>query len=105
MSESIIAGNINNMCHYCGRYVEEPHRHHIFGAANRKWSEKYGLWVYLCPEHHNMSKHSVHFDKLMMNQYHYLGQKTFEDWYMAKNQTTHEVARSEFMRIFGKNYI
>lgn len=29
------------------------HKHHIFGAANRKISEKYGLWVWLNAEIHN----------------------------------------------------
>lgn len=103
--QSIIPGNINNMCHFCGRYVEIPHKHHIFGAANRKFSEKYGLWVYLCPEHHNMSKHSVHRDKEIMEEYHIKGQKAFEKWFRETKMASEDEARKEFMRIFGRNYL
>ena len=39
------------------------HKHHIYGAANRKRSDKLGLWVWLCARHHNMSDEGVHFDK------------------------------------------
>lgn len=37
-------------CFLCGRNDSgDPlERHHIFGGANRKKSEKYGLVVYLC---------------------------------------------------------
>ena len=37
-------------CFLCGRNdTGDPlERHHIFGGANRKKSEKYGLVVYLC---------------------------------------------------------
>ena len=103
--ESIIPGNINNMCHYCGRYVEIPHKHHIFGGANRKLSEQYGLWVYLCPEHHNMSNHSVHRDRKIMEKYHTLGQKAFEKKFMHDKMASEDEARTEFMRIFGRSYL
>lgn len=38
-------------CYICGLYDVEEH-HVFFGTANRKMSEKYGLKVYLCYEHH-----------------------------------------------------
>lgn len=104
-SKSIIKGNHENQCHCCGRYVAKPHKHHIFGAANRKWSEKYGLWVFLCPECHNMSAHCVHRDKELMGVYHRLGQETFETKFMHDKMATPEEARTEFMRIFGRNYL
>lgn len=103
--ESIIPANINNMCHYCGRYVQVPHKHHVFGGANRKISDRYGLWVWLCPEHHNMGNHCVHKDKEMMAHYHEIGQKAFEDWYIEKFGADSEKARAEFMRLFGRNYL
>ena len=104
MSKSIIEDNREHTCHYCGRYVEVPHKHHIFGAANRKWSEKYGLWVYLCPQCHNMSPDSVHQNKDLMDGYHKLGQSTFEIKYATAHHCTHQEAKAEFMRIFGMNY-
>ena len=63
MSESIISNE--RQCVVCGdtRYL---HKHHIFyGTANRKLSEKYGCWCYLCARHHNLSDHSVHADNLL----------------------------------------
>jgi hypothetical protein len=79
------------MCHRTG----DLHKHHVFGAANRKWSEKYGLWVYLCPEHHNMSSVGVHFNKQFDIHLKQIAQREFEDTY----------GHDEFMRIFGRNYL
>ena len=36
------------------------HRHHIFAGSDRALSEKYGLTVWLCARHHNMSSEGVH---------------------------------------------
>lgn len=102
--DSIIPGNINNMCHYCGRYVEKPHQHHIFGGPNRSISDRYGLWVWLCPDHHT-GDHGIHGNKAMMQKYHEIGQRAFEDWYMEKFGESQENARKEFMRLFMKNWL
>ena len=102
--KSIVDNSHEGECHYCGRQGC-THKHHIFGGANRKWSEKYGLFVFLCPEHHNMSNHSVHFDKDLMDSYHRLGQFRFEVEYACQNHCSEPEAKAEFMRIFGKNYL
>ena len=72
------------------------HRHHvIFGTANHKWSEKLGLTVYLCYEHHEGNT-GVHHNRdldLRLKQY---AQEVFE----AKIGT-----REDFRKIFGKSYI
>ena len=39
------------------------HKHHIFYGSNRKNSEKYGLFVFLRPELHNLTDKGVHFNK------------------------------------------
>lgn len=79
------------MCHS----TSVLHKHHIFGAANRKWSEEYGLWIWLCPPHHNMSDHGIHFNKPLDMQLKQIAQREFEDTY----------GHDEFMKIFGKNYL
>jgi hypothetical protein len=79
------------MCHTTGLL----HKHHVFGAANRRWSEKYGLWVYLCPAHHNMSDAGVHFNKHMDTQLKQIAQREFEDTY----------GHDKFVKVFGKNYL
>lgn len=90
--ESII--QIHKECFMCHR-TGDLHSHHIFGGPNRKWSEKYGLKIWLCPEHHNMSDNGVHFNKALDLQIKQIAQREFEDTY------TH----ADFMRIFGKNYL
>lgn len=92
MSKSIIDNE--KRCIFCGDTV--VHKHHCYGGkANRRLSEKYGCWVYLCPKHHNMSNEGVHFNKyldLMLKMY---CQQEFEK----------EHTRDEFRAIFGKSYL
>lgn len=91
-------------CYRCGEYGPTE-RHHIFGGANRKFSEKYGLTVYLCPKCHNIPPDGVHFNKENMDWLHRIGQTAFESQYVKDNNTTFEEARQRFMEIFGKNYL
>ena len=77
----------------CGKPY--PHTHHVFGASNRKWSEKYGLTVPLCYEHHNGSDAGVHFDKVLDTALKVMAQRKFEETYPEEN----------FMQIFGRNYL
>ena len=70
-------------------------KHHVFGAANRRLSEKYGLTVFLCREHHTGNA-GVHRNKVFNERLKKLGQKRFEE---------HCGSREDFMRIFGRNYL
>lgn len=51
------------ICYLCGmnRNLEPLECHHVFNGSNRKWSEKYGLTVYLhgC-KCHRTGQESVH---------------------------------------------
>lgn len=97
MSESIISNE--KRCFICGfPYV---HKHHIYGGARRVMSEEFGLWVYLCPRHHNQygSHVAVHGGfpdgKDIDRKLRILGQKKFEE--------TH--TRAEWHRYFGTSYL
>lgn len=69
--------------------------HHIFmGNPNRKNSEKYGLKVWLCKEHHTGNT-GVHQDIKLDLALKRMAQREFEKKY----------GRSEFMRVFGRNYL
>lgn len=81
-------------CYVCGRDYT-LHKHHIFFGANRKHSEKYGCWCWLCAEHHNMSNRGVHSDKVLDKRLKEECQKRFEKLY------SHE----KFMQIFGRNWL
>lgn len=59
---SIIDGNAKGKCYICGRYCRTE-EHHIFGAALRKKSEKYGLKVDLCHSCHNEPPNGAHFSR------------------------------------------
>ena len=81
-------------CYVCGTTLD-LHKHHIYeGIANRKKSEKYGCWCYLCGKHHNMSKYGVHFDKALGRNLKEECQKAFERKY-----------NEDFIKVFGKSYL
>lgn len=81
-------------CYVCKR--TDVHEHHIFfGSANRKQSEKYGLKIWLCPPHHNMSDRGIHFDHRFDKAVKQIAQAKFEE--------TH--SREEFIQIFGKSWL
>lgn len=90
-------------CYRCGR-AGKTEKHHIFGGANRKLSEKYGLTVYLCHECHNEPPNGAHFSKETADWLHRIGQQAFEV-NQFKDGKTWEEARDEFMKLFGKNYL
>lgn len=69
--------------------------HIIYGTANRRLSEKYGLKVWLCAKHHNMSKDGVHQNRELDLRLKQLAQKRFEE----------EYPNESFLKIFGRNYI
>lgn len=68
--------------------------HHIFGASNRKWSEKYHVVCYLCMKCHR-GQNGVHFDKDLDTSLKQLAQRRFEIAYPDL----------DFVSIFGRNYI
>lgn len=93
-NKSIIQPKMDR-CYFCGK-KGVLHTHEVFfGTANRKKSIEYGLYVKLCPEHHNMGNKCVHNNKLMDLELKKAGQKVFEEMY------SHE----KFMSIFHKNYL
>lgn len=92
MGKSIM--QTDRACYFCGR-LNGLEKHHVFaGVANRKISEKYGLWVYLCNEHHT-GEDGAQYNKeknLLLKQD---AQRAFE----IKNP------RSLWMELIRKNYL
>lgn len=83
-------------CLLCGRYTQLE-KHHIFGGALRKKSERYGLYVYLCHDCHNEPPNGAHFNAEVMLKLHKYGQEKF----MREQNVSKEV----FMHEFYKNYL
>ena len=86
-------------CWLCGNSGPEPlDRHHIFGGANRKKSEKYGLVVDLCHNKcHIFGPNAAHQCRETMQKLHEYGQRKAMD---EQGWTT-----EDFIREFGRNYL
>lgn len=93
MAKSIIVNCMDN-CFVCGSPYTEVH-HVIYGTANRKLSDKYGLIVPLCHEHHR-GRTGVHFNRDFDISLKKLAQEKFEWEYGATKS---------FLEVFGKNYL
>lgn len=102
MAKSIMQSKETGQCYICrllyGDYTIKPvlEEHHVMGGtANRKLSEKYGLKVYLDPDHHRHGTDSVHKNAKVAEMLHREAQKAFERTYPDLS----------FRKIFGKNYL
>lgn len=81
-------------CYITGREYG-LHKHHIYGGANRRISERHGFYIYLIPELHNMSNNGIHFDKKFDLQIKRECQRVYEK--------TH--SRREFIELIGRSYL
>jgi hypothetical protein len=81
-------------CFITGR-TDSLHKHHVIGGPYRKKSEKWGLYIYLIPELHNMSSKGIHFDETFNLRMKMHAQRVFEEKY------SHEL----WMHEFHKNYL
>lgn len=81
-------------CFFCGRYGTEIH-HIFFGTANRKLSDKYGMVVGLCYNHHR-GRQGIHNGNreldIMLKQ---IAQTRFRQVY----------PEVDFLAVFGKNFL
>ena len=100
MSKSIMQRK-DGTCYLCsklnnGDWIQEVEEHHVmFGTADRKLSEHYGLKVYLCLGHHRNSSEAVHRNKrndLILKRD---AQEAFMKKYPDK----------DWMEVFGRNYL
>ena len=85
------------LCHRTETSYNRLEVHHIFGGANRKLSEKYGLTVTLCHACHNEPPDGVHYNADIALYVHQYGQR--------KAMKEQGWTVDEFREIFGKNYL
>lgn len=100
--KSIMHDKDSGTCYLCMMLhkdfsVKNPrHEHHaIFGTANRRLSEKYGLKVYLCMAHHEEGDEAVHKNAAVSLLIKTDAQRAFERRWTDL----------DFREIFGKNYL
>ena len=77
----------------CGRYGTEIH-HVFYGTANRKLSDKYGMVIGLCYNHHRGNK-GVHHNRELDLRLKRMAQERFIQVYPEQ----------DFLAIFGRNYL
>lgn len=91
--KSIIIDDLT-MCFVCGRPAEGTH-HILYGSANRRLADKYKLVVGLCYAHHR-GNNGVHGGNkeldIMLKQ-------------LAQRRFIEEYKDSDFIAIFGRNYL
>ena len=90
--KSILTDDLDH-CLICGSPHVEIH-HCIYGTANRRIADKYGLVIALCREHHT-GPYGVHFDPVLDRDIKMGAQKMFERRY----------GRDKWMEIVGRNYL
>lgn len=82
-------------CYYCKTTLNLEEHHCLYGTANRRIAERFGLKVWLCSEHHR-GRNGVHGGNKYLNiKLKQLAQSKFEESH----------TREDFIKIFGKNYL
>lgn len=100
--KSILHNKENHTCFLCMLLKQDDsrkevlHEHHVvYGKGKRLLSEKYGLKVYLCLEHHLTGPEAVHRNReialilIQAAEVIFIKQYSMEKW----------------MEVFGKNYL
>lgn len=93
MSKSIVQNK--KECWICGTTINLQKHHVFYGTANRRLSEKWGCWVWLCGKHHTGIV-GVHFSPDLDLKLKQFTQECFE----AICGT-----RQDFRAIFGKSFL
>ena len=93
MMKSILQED-TDYCFFCGKYGTEIH-HVFYGTANGKLSDKYGLVVGLCYNHHRGRLGIHNGNKELDMKLKRMAQEAFEREYPDK----------DFLAVFGRNYL
>lgn len=92
MAESILQKS--KECYITGS-CEGLHKHHIFRGSRRQAAEKWGCWVWLRADWHNMADYGVHNNSRLDADLKRTAQTRFEELY----------GHDKFMEVFGKSYL
>lgn len=79
-----------DVCYICKTHCETA-RHEIYGASNRDFSKKLGMWINVCPRCHSKI-HLYPVDYLPLKEE---GQRIFE----------REYGHERFVAVFSRNYL
>lgn len=83
-------------CLVCGT-SKNIHIHEVYYGRNRQKSIEDGCCVYLCGEHHNLSKNGIHYD----HEFDIIVKKAMEKrWLEYYNKDI-----DDFINSYGRNYL
>jgi hypothetical protein len=97
--KSIIQANPDKcyLCHRNGR-TDPLEVHHVFFAANRKWSEKFGMTVRLCGNRcHRNGENAVHRNADVC--------RRLQQYAQRKAMAHYGWSVGQFRAVFGRNYL
>jgi len=80
-----------SVCYFCRNSTVA--RHELFRSSNRAKSKMYGLWLNLCPIHHDMAHKDYELENAMQKQA------------QVKAMNEYGWSKKDFIEIFGKNYL
>lgn len=84
-------------CWVCG-CKNNLHLHHtLYGGDKRRLSDKYGLTIWLCSKHHNMSDKGIHYDKELDLRVKQMAQMECMQHY--------QMSMDQWLKIFRRNYL
>lgn len=81
-------------CYICGRLTDLERHHVMAGTANRRLSETYGLWVYLCHNCHTGTE-GAQYNAGLNRKLKQDAQRAFQSYF----------GRKVWMQMFRKNYL
>lgn len=99
--KSIMHAKESGFCYLCAMlngdytYKETEEHHVVFGSDQRGLSERCGLKVYLCREHHREGPFAPHNNQEIRDMLCRIAQERFE----------YEFPQYSWMKIFKKNYL
>ena len=88
---------ITEPCELCG-YETQLAWHHVFGGANRKHSDRWGMIAKICPTCHDAVHKNIKMpfsDEKISD----ILKKTYQEKFEQEH------SREEFMRIFGRSWL
>lgn len=100
--ESIISDR--NSCVFCEAAGED--HHWIFGMSLRQISEDHGIKSKVCRMHHTSGEitRRIHGNPMAEKLSKMYGQVCWEKHYIAEHHCTEDIARENFIELFGKSF-
>lgn len=82
---------------YISQSTTRLHKHHVYGGSNRKWSEKFGLWIWLRSDWHVLTPYAIHNNTELM--------KRIQREVQLIAMEHYDWTEDDFRVIFGRSFL